>query len=99
MVLLLAVWLFHRKPRLAYGCVVVAIVASLVLSLMGVHISGLQLMISSAVVLLMAGMILYDTSNIMRRYPTNAHVSAAMELFVDVIMLFKFLLLILMNRD
>ena len=46
-----------------------------------------------------SGFILYDTSNIMRRYPTNAHVSAAMELFVDVIMLFKFIVIMLMNRD
>ena len=45
-----------------------------------------------------AGYILYDTSNIMRRYPTTAHVSAAMVLFVDVIMLFKFLVMILMSR-
>ncbi len=46
-----------------------------------------------------SGYILYDTSNIMKRYPTTAHVSAAMVLFVDVIMLFKYLLIILMNRD
>ena len=49
--------------------------------------------------ILFAGYILYDTSNIMRRYPATAHVSAAMVLFVDVIIMFKYILLILMNRD
>jgi FtsH-binding integral membrane protein len=49
--------------------------------------------------ILFAGFILYDTSNIMRRYPATAHVSAAMVLFVDVIIMFKYLLLILMNRN
>lgn len=49
---------------------------------------------------LFSGFILYDTSNILKRYPTNAHVSAAMVLFVDVILLFKNLLFILMaSRD
>ena len=51
-------------------------------------------------VLLFAGFILYNTSNILKRYPTTAHVSAAMVLFVDVIMMFKNLLLILLSsRD
>ena len=48
---------------------------------------------------LFAGFILYDTSNILRRYPTTAHISAAMVLFVDVIMMFKYLIMIFMNRD
>ncbi len=63
--------------------VVVAIVASLVLSLMGIHISGLQLAISSAVVLLMAGMILYDTSNIVNGTYTN-YVMATVSLYLNI---------------
>ena len=49
--------------------------------------------------ILFAGYILYDTSNILKRYPTTAYVSAAMVLFVDVIMLFKYILIILSSRD
>lgn len=71
--------------------VVVAIVASLVLSLMGVHISGLQLAISSAVVLLMAGMILYDTSNIVNGTYSN-YIMATVGLYLNIYNLFVHLL-------
>ena len=73
------------KGFLAAGMivVVVAIVASLVLSMFGVHISGLQLAISSAVVLLMAGMILYDTSNIVNGTYTN-YVMATVSLYLNI---------------
>ncbi|MFT5722703.1 MAG: modulator of FtsH protease [Motiliproteus sp.] len=73
------------KGFLAAGMivVVVAIVASLVLSMAGVHISGLQMAISSAVVLLMAGMILYDTSNIVNGTYTN-YVMATVSLYLNI---------------
>ena len=48
---------------------------------------------------LFSGFILYDTSNILNRYPTTAHVSAALTLFVDVVILFKHLIMIFMSRD
>ncbi len=54
---------------------------------------------SVAWVILMAGFVLYDTSNIMRHYPTNMAVSAAMALFFDFVILFKHLLMLLANRD
>ncbi len=50
---------------------------------------------SGIAVLLMGGFILYDTSNILRRFPTNMYVGAALELTIDVILLFKSLALIL----
>lgn len=52
-------------------------------------------------VLLFSGFILYDTSRILRHYPTNAHVPAAIELFVSLIMLFQYVLhlLLSLNRD
>lgn len=54
---------------------------------------------SFAIVLFFTLYVLYDTSEILRRYPTNAHVSAACVLFVDVIMLFKHILFMLMHSD
>jgi FtsH-binding integral membrane protein len=50
---------------------------------------------------LMCAHILYDTSNVMRRYSTDSHVSAALELFTDVVLLFWYLLQIAwsLNRD
>ena len=43
--------------------------------------------------------ILYDTSRIMREYPADRHVGAALELFASVALLFWYLLQIFMSRD
>lgn len=61
--------------------------------------AGLGMWYSVAIVLLFAGYILYDTSNILHHYPVTAYVSAACVLFVDVIVLFKHILLMLSRRD
>ncbi len=50
-------------------------------------------------VVLMAGFVLYDTSNIMRRYPVNQPATAAVVLFLDFVILFKHLLMLLSRRD
>jgi FtsH-binding integral membrane protein len=55
---------------------------------------------SGFAVLLFSGFVLYDTSNIMRRYPTNAHVAASITLLIDVVNLFWHIAYILMaSRD
>ncbi len=56
---------------------------------------------SAAGVLLFSGYILYDTSRILRHYPTTAHIPAAIALFVSVILLFQNLLHLLgsLNND
>jgi FtsH-binding integral membrane protein len=51
------------------------------------------------VVALLAGYILYDTSNVIHRYPTDAHVAAALELFADVATMFYYILRILMEMN
>ena len=50
---------------------------------------------SGASVLLFSGFILYDTSNILRYYGTDEHVSATLALYLDVLNLFIALLSIL----
>lgn len=60
---------------------------------------GSPVLFSSLGALLMAGYILYDTSNILHRYPTTMAVAAAVELFTDVVYLFKYVLMLLMRRD
>jgi FtsH-binding integral membrane protein len=60
---------------------------------------GGGLIYSAIGTLLFSGYILYDTSNILRRYPTNMAVSAAVALFTDVIYLFVHLLSLLSSRD
>ncbi|MCB9870869.1 MAG: Bax inhibitor-1 family protein [Planctomycetes bacterium] len=48
-------------------------------------------------VVVMSGYILYDTSAVMLRYPTNMYVAAALELFTDIVMLFRYLLDIVLS--
>ena len=55
---------------------------------------------SGGAVLLFSGFVLYDTSNIMKRYPTNAHIAASIALLIDVVNLFYFIAILLMgSRD
>lgn len=50
-------------------------------------------------VILFSGYVLFDTSRVLHHYPTTAHVSAAIVLFVDVVLLFKHILVLLSRRD
>jgi len=43
--------------------------------------------------------ILYDTSNVLHKYPTNMHVSAALALFASVALLFWYVIQLFMNSD
>jgi len=52
-----------------------------------------------AMVALISGYILYDTSNVMLHYPTDMHVAAALELLADVAMLFWYIVQILMSSS
>jgi FtsH-binding integral membrane protein len=49
------------------------------------------------VVALMAGFILYQTSNVIHHYPLYAHVAAALELFASIATLFYYILWIVMQ--
>jgi FtsH-binding integral membrane protein len=51
---------------------------------------------SFIMVALMAGYILYDTSNVIHHFRTDQHVAASLELFADVALLFYYILRILM---
>src|SRR5262245_38304505 len=59
----------------------------------------LGLLFMFAMVSLISGYILYDTSNVMLHYPTNMHVAAALELLADVAMMFWYILSILMSMS
>jgi len=52
---------------------------------------------SFVMVALMAGYILYDTSNVIHHFRTDQHVAAALELFADVALMFWYVLRILME--
>ena len=78
---------------LAAGSIVliVAMLAMFILPLFGVDISGMQLAFSAAVVFLMAGFLLYDTSNIINGNYTN-YIMATVGLYLNVYNLFVHLL-------
>lgn len=78
---------------LAAGAVVllVAMLALFILPMFGVNISGLQLAFSAAVVLLMVGFLLYDTSNIVNGTYTN-YIMATVGLYLNIYNLFVHLM-------
>jgi FtsH-binding integral membrane protein len=47
---------------------------------------------SVAMIALAGGSILYDTSNVIHRYPQDRHVAAALELFASVALMFWYVL-------
>lgn len=59
---------------------------------------SLGILFSGAMVLLMAGYILYYTSNILHHYPIGSHVAASLALFSALATLFWYILRILMDR-
>lgn len=78
---------------LAAGSIVliVAMLAMFILPLFGVDVSGMQLAFSAAVVFLMAGFLLYDTSNIINGTYNN-YIMATVGLYLNVYNLFVHLL-------
>ena len=66
-----------------------------VLNLFIVGSSAFAFGISCAALLLFSGFVLYDTSNIIRRYPTNEYVAGALDLYLDAFNIFLALLRIL----
>ena len=77
---------------------IVVILAGVVNIFLGA--SALGFAVAAATLLLFSGFVLYDTSNIIRRYPTNEYVSGALDLYLDAFNIFLALLRILnSSRD
>jgi len=77
------------------GFVWVGLVSIIVLALGNIFFfesPTLHLAISGMSVLLFSAFILYDTSNILRDYPNDEYISAALTLYLDVFLLFENLL-------
>jgi len=72
------------------GAIGVAICAALFSFQLGVWFSG-------AMVVLAAGYILYDTSNVLHRYRTEQYVAASLALFASVALLFWYVLRLMMS--
>jgi modulator of FtsH protease len=75
------------------GLIVVILAGALNLFFVGS--SAFAFAISCAALLLFSGFVLYDTSNIIRRYPVNEYVAGALSLYLDAFNIFLALLRIL----
>ena len=92
------VFLSNRDFSFLRGMVTVGLIVVVLASLLNVLMvgsMGFSFAISIAVLLLFSGFVLYDTSNIIRRYPTNEYVAGALSLYLDAFNMFLALLRIL----
>ncbi len=94
------VFVSRRDFSFLRGMVTVGLVVVIVAGLVNIFVGslGLGFAISAAALLLFAGFVLYDTSNIIRRYPTNEYVAGALSLYLDAFNIFLALLRILNRR-
>ena len=76
---------------------IVVILAGVVNIFLGA--SALGFAVAAATLLLFSGFVLYDTSNIIRHYPTNEYVAGALSLYLDAFNIFLALLRLLNSRD
>jgi modulator of FtsH protease len=94
------VFVSRRDFSFLRGMVTVGLVVVIAAGLVNIFVGslGLGFAISAAALLLFAGFVLYDTSNIIRRYPTNEYVAGALSLYLDAFNIFLALLRILNRR-
>lgn len=92
------VFLSNRDFSFLRGMVTVGLITVVLAGLLNVLFVGslgLGFALAVATLLLFAGFVLYDTSNIIRRYPTTEYVSGALNLYLDALNIFLALLRIL----
>jgi len=94
------VFVSRRDFSFLRGMVTVGLVVVIAAGLVNLFVGslGLGFAISAAALLLFSGFVLYDTSNIIRRYPTNEYVAGALSLYLDAFNIFLALLRILNRR-
>ena len=77
---------------------IIVVLAGL-LNVLAIGSMGLGFGLAVATLFLFSGFVLYDTSNIIRRYPTNEYVAGALDLYLDAFNIFLALLRILNSRN
>jgi FtsH-binding integral membrane protein len=73
----------------------IVIVLGGLLNMLIVGSSGFGFALAAGALILFSGFVLYDTSNIIRRYPTNEYIAGAMDLYLDAFNIFLALIRIL----
>jgi len=100
----LTAYVFISKRDFSFmrGLLVTGLIIVILTGLLNVLIIGSSALYFAgavATLLLFSGFVLYDTSNIIRRYPTNEYVSGALALYLDAFNIFLALLRILNSRN
>ena len=85
------------RGMLVTGLIVVVLAG--LLNMLIVGSTALGFATAAASLLLFSGFVLYDTSNIIRRYPTNEYVAGALDLYLDAFNIFLALIRLLNSRD
>ena len=96
----LTAYVFITKRDFSFlrGLLFTGLIMVLVGGLLNIFIIGSSAMgfaIAAMALLLFSGYVLYDTSNIIRRYPTNEYVAGALSLYLDAFNIFLALLRLL----
>jgi modulator of FtsH protease len=96
------VFLSNKDFSFLRGMLVTGLIVVILAGLLNILIVGssaLYFATAVATLLLFSGFVLYDTSNIIRRYPTNEYVAGALSLYLDAFNIFLALLRILNSRN
>jgi modulator of FtsH protease len=91
------VFISRRDFSFLRGMVVTGLIVVILAGLLNIFIgsTALGFAVAAATLLLFSGFVLYDTSNIIRRYPTNEYVAGALSLYLDAFNIFLALLRLL----
>jgi modulator of FtsH protease len=101
----LTAYVFISKRDFSFmrGLLVTGLIVIILAGLLNIFLVGssaLAFAVSAATLLLFSGFVLYDTSNIIRHYPTNEYVAGALALYLDAFNIFLALLRLLnSSRD
>ncbi len=95
----LTAYVFVSKKDFSFmrGMVMTGLIVVILAGVVNIFLGSgaLGFAVAAATLLLFAGFVLYDTSNIIRRYPTNEYVAGALSLYLDAFNIFLALLRIL----
>jgi FtsH-binding integral membrane protein len=95
----LTAYVFISKKDFSFmrGMVTTGLIVVILAAVVNIFLgsSALGFAVAAATLLLFSGFVLYDTSNIIRRYPTNEYIAGALDLYLDAFNIFLALLRIL----
>jgi FtsH-binding integral membrane protein len=95
----LTAYVFISKRDFSFlrGMVTVGLIVVILAGVVNIFLGSgaLGFAVAAATLLLFSGFVLYDTSNIIKRYPTNEYVAGALSLYLDAFNIFLALLRIL----